>query len=677
MNMMILKILFLLSSGAITWAQRERTLTNRRARQRLQQSRDPVVLSTQGSSKNNLYAVTLESERGKFLAADFDENQAFSIHDYSIENDVIGENNSFEQSRSSSSVQSPRQASVRRVSPRRRLSRQRIKTQSNVQRESDELARETRSGQLNHSFNLISKPRSKDAKETYTETYGAKKSSPRTRNRSRSRAINRFQSTTDEITPSKPKTSFSRNRFRNTQSNRISKPSRTSNRATTKKTEAPNSKVLFPRKNLFPKSKVTHVSDNRIKSDLPRTPQRSRERFSESSKTLQRSRSRSSSRNSYNRDIRPTASFNRYSDDSDDYENVNILSGKLEDVETSGHIIVTHQVPTRTEYTIKEGRDTRTLFADVLETSLQIVDVDELTSTVINSKEFVFAHIQSNQPQFGVTEYTIEAIEPTRTSITSERSVEIAGKSSNVIDTSISTIYNVETITARTTETVNPEFGIPSASEDPGHLGALLQNVLLNILGSGLLGNNLGLGAAPITPQTKYITHTRSFLTTVTSTETLVVPVNFRGAKIFQTITDLKTDVVTVSELSIQTMLDYNRKTQEPFLPLAPTLHRAARVVESQPPFINLARPQPILSTSFITRTNTGLTTITTETTSNLVVTLGGREITTAIVEPITKTLKTVSLSTEAVHVPTPQHHHPAPQQLQRLQLVRALLGLK
>ena len=135
--------------------------------------------------------------------------------------------------------------------------------------------------------------------------------------------------------------------------------------------------------------------------------------------------------------------------------------------------------------------------------------------------------------------------------------------------------------------------------------------MLLSILGGNLLGCGPSIQAVP---KTQLITHTRSFLTTATSLETIVVPVNFRGSTIFQTVTDKKTQLVTATDYSVQTVLNY-AQSPAPFLPLAPTLHRAARVVPVSPPPANLLpilqTAAPALSTSLLTQTATVTETLT------------------------------------------------------------------
>ena len=87
----------------------------------------------------------------------------------------------------------------------------------------------------------------------------------------------------------------------------------------------------------------------------------------------------------------------------------------------SGLVTVTHQVPTRTVFTVIEQGETKSLFADVLETSLQatieyvnwlililiinyqLVDLNTLTSTQISSSPVYYSHVETQYPAFGTT----------------------------------------------------------------------------------------------------------------------------------------------------------------------------------------------------------------------------------------------------------------------------------
>ena len=94
----------------------------------------------------------------------------------------------------------------------------------------------------------------------------------------------------------------------------------------------------------------------------------------------------------------------------------------------------------------------------------------------------------------------------------------------------------------------------------------------------------------------------------------------------------------TTTDYSVQTLLNFLPVTEKPFYPLAPTLNRAVRIVPSENQYANLYqhRPPPILSTSLLTDTRTEVKTITTDLTSSLTITLGGREVVTDIIQPAT-----------------------------------------
>jgi hypothetical protein len=246
-----------------------------------------------------------------------------------------------------------------------------------------------------------------------------------------------------------------------------------------------------------------------------------------------------------------------------------------------------------------------------------------------------------------------------------------------VVDAIYSTIYNVEKITARVTETPTMNQVEPGQANQ---IGAVLQNVIMKLIGGGLLGNNLQLGGPAVhgPPRTEFITHTRSFLTTTTTMDTIVIPVNFRGSQIMQTVTDLKTVTTTTTDYSVQTLLNYEKPSDQPFYPLAPALHRAARVVPAEP-FLNTLPIYPTapaaFSTSYVTHTHTAISTISTDITSDITITLGGREIQTEITQPTTQVVTSTSLSTQSLLV-QPSYHQQN-HAVSQLQLIKALLQLR
>jgi len=495
-----------------------------------------------------------------------------------------------------------------------------------------------------------------------------------TRTRSRSRSRHRSNSRSIEVTtkgneykpPQEIRSSRGRSSSRLRASNRISEKSSSRNdykkKSSSKASSSP--KVHFPKKNLFPKlPKFNPPRENDVDTG--------KSAYNQQTKSSGRSRGRSSQKE----EIRPSRPFHR-KDSRNDYQNIELQSGKEDFIDSAPSVItVTHQVPTRTVFTIVESGQTKSLFADTFESSLQIIDVSDLHSTEINSHRVVYANVQTKHPQFGVKEYEYEAIQPTETYRTEDKEISIGGKRTSIVDTIYTTIYNVEKITARVTDTPAINQVEP---EQVNQIGAILQNVILKLIGGGLLGNSLGGATLNGPPRTQFITHTRSFLTTTTTMETVVIPVNFRGKRIEQTVTDLKTITSTTTDYSVQTLLNYEKPSDEPFYPLAPALHRAARVVPPEP-FLNTLpiypTAPPAFSTSFVTNTHTAISTISTDITSEITITLGGREIKTEITQPTTQVVTSTSLSTQSLLVnPSYQQQNQA---VTQLQLIKALLRLK
>jgi len=495
-----------------------------------------------------------------------------------------------------------------------------------------------------------------------------------TRTRSRSRSRHRSNSRSLEVTtkgneyrpPQEIRASRGRSSSRLRASNRISEKSSSRNdykkKSSSKASSSP--KVHFPKKNLFPKlPKFNPPRENDVDTG--------KSSYSQQTKSSGRSRGRFSQKE----EIRPSRPLHR-KDSRNDYQNIELQSGKEDFIDSAPSVItVTHQVPTRTVFTIVESGQTKSLFADTFESSLQIIDVSDLHSTEINSHRVVYANVQTKHPQFGVKEYEYEAIQPTETYRTEDKDISIGGKRTSIVDTIYTTIYNVEKITARVTDTPTINQVEP---EQVNQIGAILQNVILKLIGGGLLGNSLGGATLNGPPRTQFITHTRSFLTTTTTMETVVIPVNFRGKRIEQTVTDLKTITSTTTDYSVQTLLNYEKPSDEPFYPLAPALHRAARVVPPEP-FLNTLpiypTAPPAYSTSFVTNTHTAISTISTDITSEITITLGGREIKTEITQPTTQVVTSTSLSTQSLLVnPSYQQQNQA---VTQLQLIKALLRLK
>ena len=188
------------------------------------------------------------------------------------------------------------------------------------------------------------------------------------------------------------------------------------------------------------------------------------------------------------------------------------------------------------------------------------------------------------------------------------------------------TNYSPSTITTRKTETqVAPSLPVGGGV---GQISQIIQNVLLNLIGGGLLASQ----SQAAQRKSELITHTRTFLLTDTQTVTNIIPVNFRGSEVLQTLTEVELVTSTTTDYSVQTLFSFSPASDKPFYPLAPTLNRAVRIVPSE----NQYQPPAIVRTSLVTDTRTEVRTLTTDLTSSLTITLGGRQVVTDIIEPTT-----------------------------------------
>ena len=85
----------------------------------------------------------------------------------------------------------------------------------------------------------------------------------------------------------------------------------------------------------------------------------------------------------------------------------------------------------------------------------------------------LFAKQQYDFSTTYLQEMEFEAIQPTRTYRDEERSARVGGVDTQVVEQIPFTVYNVEKITARVTNT--PTLAVGNLGLDPGQLGALLQ----------------------------------------------------------------------------------------------------------------------------------------------------------------------------------------------------------
>ncbi|KAF2348249.1 protein of unknown function DUF4758, partial [Trinorchestia longiramus] len=258
-------------------------------------------------------------------------------------------------------------------------------------------------------------------------------------------------------------------------------------------------------------------------------------------------------------------------------------------------ITVTRSVPFTTS--IPEVKDGRTAHKEVITASTQteVIQPDQIIQTEINGEiKLLLSTIQNGN------EITRVLIEPQETEIAVTANAFTNGRRTQITQIIPTQVFNVVTMTAA------PE----------------VQN-LLQLLLAGQQQQNPLLAALGLGQQTpSEVVRTSSYVTTVTSVLSTLLPIIFRGKMVTTTVVDTRTEVVTATELITETVFPQN--TLNPFVNHNPlnqllplllqgqlqqqhTQQRPIREepiktkpkqVEPSPPKIN---PAPVVKTSVVT----------------------------------------------------------------------------
>lgn len=174
-----------------------------------------------------------------------------------------------------------------------------------------------------------------------------------------------------------------------------------------------------------------------------------------------------------------------------------------------------------------------------------------MKSTDINNSPVIYAHAHTFTPQIGVQDILFDALRATETTRVEFTPTLIRGRRTQFSQIIPSTIYNVETITTKIVEPVD-------------------QNLLLNSLLQHLLLGNSQVAQTtqapvipsvpqlivPSTPVANFITHTSTYITTITEEESTILPITLRGKAFTTTIIESSTKVVTATEYSTETIVN-------------------------------------------------------------------------------------------------------------------------
>jgi len=236
---------------------------------------------------------------------------------------------------------------------------------------------------------------------------------------------------------------------------------------------------------------------------------------------------------------RPSTSLFDYDDSEDDYD----YNTELESSQNSvpDFITVTHVVPIVT--TINLGNTIK----DVISTtaSLEIVAATDLKSTNIDGSPVIYANAITATPALGTQVITFDALRATETTAGVFTPTRIRGLRTSFSHAVPSTIYNIRSVT--------------TSIVDPVDQNQLLTQLLLKLLSGQQTQQqqqlpNL-LQPNPQVPRTQYITHTSTTATTITSIKSKVLPITLRGREIKTTLVESSTEVVTITELSTETII--------------------------------------------------------------------------------------------------------------------------
>lgn len=204
-------------------------------------------------------------------------------------------------------------------------------------------------------------------------------------------------------------------------------------------------------------------------------------------------------------------------------------------------ITVTHVVPLVT--TIDLGNT----FKDIISTtaSLEVIAATDLKSTNIDGSPVIYAKAHTATPALGTQIVTFDALRATETTAVVFTPTRIRGLRTSFSHAVPSTIYNIRSVT--------------TSIVDPVDQNQLLTQLLLKFLSNqqqqqqqplpNLLQPNNNV------PQTQFITHTSITSTTITSIKSKVLPITLRGKEIKTTLVESSTEVVTLTELSTETIV--------------------------------------------------------------------------------------------------------------------------
>ncbi|KAK4020739.1 hypothetical protein OUZ56_002690 [Daphnia magna] len=190
-------------------------------------------------------------------------------------------------------------------------------------------------------------------------------------------------------------------------------------------------------------------------------------------------------------------------------------------------ISVTHKVPTET--TIPVVNNGKTEFRTVIAAKPSIEVLDQYSTMRVSGTWRYLASEVSATPTPGTTLITQYVLKPTETTTVTFTPTTIRGRPTSFSHIVPSTAFEVETV-------------VSTISDPLASTNNLLQQLLLG-------------GLQQSGPVTSFITHTNTFVTTLTELKTTKIPITLRGQEIFTTIIGSLSTVITATDFSTETII--------------------------------------------------------------------------------------------------------------------------
>jgi len=227
-----------------------------------------------------------------------------------------------------------------------------------------------------------------------------------------------------------------------------------------------------------------------------------------------------------------------------------------------GTITVTHHIPTEVTIPIVVGKNTEYKAIITAKPSLETLGPNQYSTSNGKNGQTTLVVLEARTAinQNGATEITQFILSETPTTSITFTPTTIRGRKTSFSHVIPSTVYDAHPVIS----TIQPQILPGSGSLANILLSQLLlspQNQQLGALGLGnpLLGLNQQIQQVvpqmPATPVTEYKTRTTTYVTTIHEGKSTVLPITFRGMKIYTTVFDDVSQVITATEFITDTVV--------------------------------------------------------------------------------------------------------------------------